>query len=124
MINATEARIQRKLTLAFIASDSASFTLVPTTYASNGSGGRKRVDSPARLPQSMRLIPQSGTVGTERETLDGMVVQPTYVLLGEWNAGMARGDRFTYGGTRYEVVWVHENRNYETKGEVITRGEA
>lgn len=123
MIPATEARVQKALTDAFIAADVSTITLIPAEFVSNGSGGRKRNDLPARLPQSMRLIPQDANAA-ERETLDGSVVQPNYMLLGVWNAAMTRGDRFTNSGTRYEVVYVHEKRDYQTKGEVITRGEA
>lgn len=122
MINALEAAVQQNLTIAFIDADSVQVTLVPADYVSNGSGGRKRVDLPPRLPQKMRLIPQGSTVSTERETLDGVSVMPTMVLLAAFNAGMARGDRFVDNGIRYEVVFVHEKRDYETKGEVITRG--
>ena len=124
MINATEALVQRKLTLAFISADSVQITLTPATFASNGSGGRKRVDGLPRLPQAMRLIPQGSTVNTERETLDGVSVQPTMVLLGAFDAGMERGDRFVTNGFRYEIVFVHDKRDYEAKGEVITRGVA
>ena len=123
MIPATEARVQKALTDAFIAADSVQITLIPAEFVSNGSGGRKRNDLLPRLPQSMRIIPQDANAA-ERETLDGSVVQPNYMLLGVWNAAMTRGDRFTNGGTRYEVVYVHEKRDYQTKGEVITRGEA
>lgn len=123
MIPAAEAKVQRKLTFAFIEADSVQIALVPAEFVSNGSGGRKRVDLPVRPPQSMRLIPQDANAA-ERETLDGSVVQPNYMLLGVWDASMARGDRFTNSGTRYEVVYVHAKRDYQTKGEVITRGEA
>ena len=123
MIPGSEAKAQRNLTAAFIGADISEITLTPVEYVSNGSGGRKRTDSPARPPQSMRLIPQG--VGTpERTTIDGVAAQPTMVLLGVWDAGMERGDRFVHNGIRYEVVFVHDKRDYQVKGEVITRGTA
>lgn len=67
----------------------------------------------------MRLIPAKETLAVERETLDGRVVKPEYVLLALWDGEMERGDRFSLGGNRYEVAFVHEKRDYQVKGEVV-----
>jgi hypothetical protein len=45
------------------------------------------------------------------------------MLMGRHDADMQRWDTFTAeDGTRYEVVFVNANRQYEVKGEVAYRG--
>lgn len=116
-----ELAIQRRNTEAFIAADPETVVLHPFTRQPNGSGGYKTVASPPRPPQTMRLIPIS-TTAFERGTLDGEAVTPEFVLLGEWDCAMSRGDKFVLDGKRYEVVHVQEKRDYQTKGETVYRG--
>jgi hypothetical protein len=118
-----ELAVERDLTTAFIAADQDEVVLNRFTRAPNGSGGYT-LTGPAALPsQPGRLIPlQAG--GPERLTLDGKVVEPAYHLLMDWGADMQRGDRFVVHGRRYEVVFVNENKAYETKGEVVYHGDA
>lgn len=119
--NPTELAVQRSLTRAFIAADEDQIELVRKAEVPDGSGGYTTV--PVAVPsQPMRLIPlQAG--GPERHTLDGRVVEPGYHLLADWEADMERGDLFTVGGRRYEVVFIVENRTYEVKGEVVYHGD-
>lgn len=114
-----EIKVQRELTHAFIIADPRIVVLERSARVPDGAGGYR---TPPPIPvtgQVMRLIPL-GDGAPERHTLDGRIVEPTYKLLGEFDADMLRGDKFTLSGVRYEVVFVSENTAYETKGEVIT----
>jgi hypothetical protein len=122
MIATAELELQRQLTLAFIAADSFSVTLMRSTLTANNSGGYKRSAPTPLAPQTMRLIPsQDGSI--ERLTADGVAVSPSYMLMGRWDADMRRWDRFTLGGAEYEVVFINQNTQYETKGEVAYLGD-
>lgn len=113
-----ETAAQRRITRAFIAADEDMVVLRRSVRTPDGAGGYE-VNPPSPLPsQPMRLIPlQSGA--TQRYTLDGVLVEPAYALLGDWFADMERGDLFTMAGRQYQVVFINENRSYEVKGEVI-----
>ena len=116
-----ELSIQRRLTAEFIKSDSVDVVLYRSAPVADGKGGTVK-GSPAPLPeQCMRLIPL-GDGATERFTANGQAVQPQYMLMGSYDADMQRFDSFTLDGVRYEVVFVNQNRQYETKGEVYYRG--
>lgn len=122
MIATAELEIQRQLTLAFIAADSRSIVLSRSTITANNSGGYKRGTPVPLAAQTMRLIPsQDGSI--ERLTADGVAVSPSYMLMGRWDADLQRWDRFMLDGTEYEVVFVNQNTQYETKGEVAYLGD-
>lgn len=116
-----ELTFNRKNTTAFIAARPSAVILNRRAKTPNGSGGYVLGPATPLVSQVMRLIPmQPGAV--ERQTQDGKVVTPGYALLAVWDANMQRGDLFTLGGRRYEVVFIAENRDYETKGEVVYLG--
>lgn len=123
MINPIEATIERLNTAAFIDADPFDCVLSPATYESNGSGGQRRVASPDRSPQRMRLIPTTGQA-TERQTSDGRAVQPDFMLMAPFDAVVERWDRFVFNGNRFEVLHVQEKREYQTKSEVVLLGSA
>jgi hypothetical protein len=124
-IEAVELRILRRNTEAFIAADERPITLRRATPVPTGAGST-RPGTPVPLPtQTMRLLPAAESTSTERRLPDGTVVKPTWVLLGLHTADMLRGDVFTISENPLvvgEVVYVHEKRAYEVKGEVIARG--
>lgn len=123
MTNAAELQVQRQLTKAFIDAEPDSVVLQPFDKESNGSGGYRIVPASPRDPQVMRLIPIS-TTAFERLTLDGKTVAPQFVLQGEWDCEMQRGDRFELDGKRYEIVHLQEKQEYQKKGETILLGDA
>ena len=121
-IQEAELRVQRIMTDKFIQADSVEVTLYRSARSADGAGGYTDA-SPAPLPpQVMRLIPLRD--GAEEQlTADGQKVRPTYMLMGRHDADMQRWDTFTTeDGTRYEVVFVNANRQYQVKGEVAYRG--
>ena len=74
-------------------------------------------------PQRMRIIPLGeGGSTPERFNSNGEAVRPTYKLLGLYDCDMERYDEFELEGTRYEIVFVNQNRQYEVKGEAAYRG--
>lgn len=117
-IGTGELAVQRRLTTSFIAADSMIVVLMRSVPGPDGEGGTV-LGAPSPLPaQVMRLIPlQDGAA--ELMTADGVQISPTYMLMGAWDADMRRGDRFTAGGAHYEVASINQNRQYETKGEVV-----
>lgn len=120
----TEEEILRAQTATFIAADPKQITLNRRTATPNGSGGYTEAYASLPSAQTLRLIPQHGSMSPLRETLDGEAAQPDYVLLGAWNADIARWDTFEDNGRRYIVLFVHEKATYEKKGEVKYLGEA
>lgn len=77
-----------------------------------------RVGTVTLPAQDFRLIPL-GDGASERLTLDGLRVTPSYMLMGEHTTDLARWDEFEVGGRRYQIVFVNENRQYQVKGEAI-----
>lgn len=121
-IPSLELKLLRSNTKAFIEADDRQVILRRPTRTSTGTGGSRPSTTP--LPaQTLRLLPAAESTSTERRTADGSVVKPTWVLLGVHTADMKRGDVFDLpDGTVGEVVYVHEKRDYEVKGEVVARG--
>lgn len=113
----------RRNTAAFIAADSREIVLTRTPRVPNGTGGTKAGVPAPLAPQTLRVLPQDASSSTERRLPDGTVVVPTWVLLGEYTADIKRQDTFSLpDGTTGEVVYVHEKRAYQVKGEVVARG--
>jgi hypothetical protein len=119
MIPAAEAAVQRAVTRAFVDADAESVVLNARVKVSNGAGGYRWEESP-RPAQVCRLNPLSE--GAERMSSDGRLVQSTHTLVGYYGTVMDRFDRFTLGGRTYEITYVYENREYQTKAEVIHVG--
>lgn len=122
MIDIGELMAQRNLTKYFIAADPISLVLTRTPKVSDGAGGLKNGTPVALTAQTVRLIPLQDAT-QQRTTADGKQVLPQYMLMGEYNADIARGDTFVIAGRRYEVVFVLQNKQYEVKSEVYYRGE-
>jgi hypothetical protein len=124
-IASAELAVQRQLTAAFIAADDCEVTLYRSSVTPDGAGGEVRGEPTPLAPQVFRLIPQGGTGADSKErfTRDGQAVSPDYILLGDHQADMQRWDTFTLGGRQYELVFVNQNRQYETKAEVVYRAE-
>lgn len=122
-IPAAELRVMRRNTREFIAGDPRDVVLTRVPRLPNGTGGTRPGVAAPLPPQTLRLLPQDASTSTERRLPDGTVVVPTWVLLGEHTADILRGDSFPLpDGTTGEVVYVHEKRAYQVKGEVVARG--
>lgn len=121
MIAAGELEIQRKLTKAFVEADVLSLTFSRAVKTPNGAGGQTTTRV-AVAAQAFRMNPLQDATAS-RLTADGKQVSPQYMLVGEYDRDVRRGDQFTIGGRRYEVVFVIENRQYQVKAEVYYLGD-
>lgn len=118
MISPVELSVQRQLTQAFIEADAVEIQLMRAARTANGAGGYRTGDpQPVGGLQRLRLIP-SGDGAQERLDLNGKQVTPAYRLMGTYLADMQRWDTFTLNGTRYQIVFINQNTQYEIKGEV------
>jgi hypothetical protein len=117
----SENEVMRKQTKSFIDEYPQSIVLVRADTESDGAGGVKSTLAP--LPaQTLRQITQATNTGVFRRTIDGEEVQPDFVLLGEWDADIANGDWYMKEGAKHEIVYVRDDRRYETWAEVKYRG--
>jgi hypothetical protein len=120
----SELLINRRNTIAFIEADPVLVTFVLRKKKTDGAGGFKWVDdteASPRDPQVMRLIPQNDIMPVI-QTVDGFQRQPSYVLLGRWDAVMNVWDYFTVNGQKFQIVSpirpLHTDNAYERKGDV------
>jgi len=117
-----EVRALRRQTRDFIKADMRLVSFWFKEFAPNGAGGFLPANVVEVYEQEMRLIPFS-SLGVTRERVDGTVVTPSWVLMGEYNALMEPGYMFFMpDGQIAEVLLVEEKRLYQTKGEVILHG--
>lgn len=117
-----EIRYLRRQTRGFILADMRLVSFWFAEFSPNGAGGFLPSNVVGVYEQEMRLIPFSST-GVTRERVEGDVVAPTWILMGEYNALMEPGYLFFMpDGQIAEVLSVEEKRMYQTKGEVILRG--
>jgi hypothetical protein len=116
-----ELRVQRNLTLWFLKADGRNIVLQRRTRTPDGAGGTLVGEPVSLVPQCFRLLPQEDGA-TARTTAEGEIATPEYMLMGRWDANMQRFDEFVADGRRYQIVFITENRQYETKGEAIFLG--
>lgn len=117
----SENEVMRKQTTAFIAVYPQSLILMRSDMVADGSGGVKATLTPLD-PQTFRQITQPTNTQVFRRTIDGEEVQPDFVILGEYNADVQIGDWYMKDGAKHEVVYVKDDRRYETWAEVKYRG--
>lgn len=122
MPSVIELKVLRHNTKEFIAADSREVVLLRSARVPNGTGGTKPGPAVPQPAQTLRLLPQEASTSVERTAVDGRVLKPTFVLLGPFTADIVRGDTFALDdGLVGEVVYVHEKRQYQVKGEVAVR---
>lgn len=117
-----ELRVNRRQTLAFIAANKEDITITRGGgRAPDGAGGWTKVPVGDPIPpQAFRLIPQGGNV--QARNIDGEQIKPAYVMIGAHDADIKIGDTFTHSSRDYDVIFVREDRDYETWAEVVHRG--
>jgi len=114
----------RKVTSAFIAANPVTITLTPRTWAKKPAGGRVLEEQAPRDPQVMTLVEQTGLAGQPQptRTVDGVERKVEFMLIGEWDAKMARNDVFSYQGKDWEIIDLYYDNGYETRALVSARG--
>lgn len=116
MISGVELAAQRAITAAYVDADAFSCVLTREVRVPDGSGGYTTVKTP-QAAQMLRMNPLQDAT-SERQTPDGRVVKPGYMLVGRYTNDIQRFDTFTKGGRKYEVVFIVENSQYQIKAEV------
>lgn len=121
-VGVTELATQRRLTAEFIRRGNRKRLLLNReTLVQDLSGGWRQGTPTALAGQEFHLgLPT--TQLPERNTAAGQTVQPEYVLVGYHNADIHRGDWFFLDGIKYEIVFIHPDRSYETRAEVVYLG--
>lgn len=113
---ATELRLNRINTRAYIASDPTLMRLKGLHEESDGAGGKRRTWGGAGNERevTLRVINTSYLSNTTtRRTVDGENVTPSIQLIAEWNADVRPGDHFNYLGEEYEVVFIQPEQRYQ-----------
>jgi hypothetical protein len=123
-MDATELRINRANTTAFIEVKPSSIALIPQTRRRTSAGGWVYEDQPAREPQTFRIIELGMHQTPPILTLtDGKQRAVDFWLLGEWDANMAVDDHWlAEDGREWLVGDIVRSNQYETRGLVVERG--
>lgn len=119
MTNAVELKIQRKNTLAFIASAPVTVELVRVPVERNeDNGGLRRLEPITLEAQTFRILhapprrrrkenqPPNASMGEIPFAKDN--------LMGRWDADVLLGDQFTWQGVEYTITYVFADTTYET----------
>lgn len=122
MASSIELAAQRKQTQALLArGNGIRVVLNHATIVNDASGGQTPGAPVSRTEQTFHWS-QPSTQLPERVTPDGSLAVPEYVLVGRHDAVIERGDWFYMDGIKYQVVFIHPDRSYETRAEVVYRG--
>lgn len=127
MKSATELRIQKQTTKAFIEADAITLTLHTRTKVVTGTNQGMLIDGPDRPPQVLRLIPQqpSPYSGARLNVEEQSTQSFQYVLLGEADAEMDLYDWWLLPtGQHAEITTMMPENGYERKGLVTVYNRA
>jgi hypothetical protein len=117
-----ELAAQRKQTQALLDRGNAiRVVLNHATVINDSSGGTKPGAPVSRVQQTFHWS-QPSTQLPERVTPDGSLAVPEYILIGRYDAAIERGDWFYHEGVKYQVVFIHPDKSYEIRAEVVYRG--
>lgn len=120
---ATELRVNRKNTEAFIAARPTSIVLSRRTDARTGAGGRTPVFTPLLRAQRFRIIAQNSGSGYT-PTPDGTARRVEFTLLGSWDADVQVGDQWEDQGRLWTVQDIVQTNGYELRAAIVQKGRA
>lgn len=127
MLSPIELRVERRNTTAYIARAPITVTLVKSSKVRQAGGGWKYVDGDPKAPQTVTLILQTaGALSNDVAPLaagDGRNLTLNYIMVGEWNADIEEGDKFTLNGREARVQYLLPYNGYEVRAAVVTGGE-
>lgn len=109
----TELDMQRQQTGFFIDAKPSILTLTPRVRQTTADGTWVWMNQYPRLPQMLRVIEQAEPAVLTLE--DGTQRKVTYMLLGRWDASIAKGDVFVYHGDPVEVLEMNTFNGYEQR---------
>jgi hypothetical protein len=125
-MNATELRIKRKNTLAFIRAQPVSIVITRPTKTQNLRGGwdtEPRVLAPQTMRINHTLVGRRARQASPGNETFGDVPYSKDVLMGSWNADVQKDDVFVVDGVTYTVDYVFLNRDYETIANIQNTGQ-
>lgn len=119
-----ELVLQRKATRDFIEADKTSLVLTPSNEVWSA-GSKTYADQPPRPAQDFKVIYPAADSGGRATTNEGTeTARWDFILVGNWNATVAKGDRWTEGEQTYVVEWVQPYNEYEVKAGGISHGDS
>lgn len=123
-MDATELRIHRLNTDAFIAVKPTSIALIPQEKVDQPSGGYKMVPGDARTAQTFRIIELGANQTPPIIVLtDGKQREAEFWLLGSYGANVAVNDYWVApDGREWLVGDIVRDNGYEVRGLVTERG--
>lgn len=125
--SATELRVMRMNTLAFIEADLRLVTLTPQTAQRSGTGTRMVAGAP-RPTQKARLVDQTRTFNAfpgKATGSDGTARDMQYQLIMLWDAEIDKNDYWIDAdGYRWDVLDVLPDNGYERRAEVRRHGQS
>lgn len=123
----TDLEISQQVTDATVASEGELITLLrKAAPVPDGAGGYLDstddwVPQPARrrVVTGATLSVRSGNTREFVQDATGERYEIKYVIIGNADDDMQRGDRFTYRGEKMVIIDVHPDRTYEVRGQVV-----
>lgn len=125
MLSAEELQANKEMTHWFIQSDPTVVSLVPREQVKQPSGGFKWTDLPPKPPQTVKMIPQGGSLGGIVTAEDGTNRRYDFVMVGEWNANIHINDYFQdphQKDVMWQITGMEPFNGYEVKARVSAYG--
>lgn len=120
-----EVRSNRRLTQRFIQTSPSYIRLTPYERLPDDQGAWRLAAGEVRHTQRFRLI-EGGSVGTnvaaQATSVDGIIREVEFELLGSYDAEIDLYDRFSLGDVEYEVTQVWPDNGYERRASVSRYG--
>ena len=105
--NPTAIRVMRKNMTVFINADPITITLSRVPKISTPSGGYTEGTPTLLPPQIFRMTPFKRRLSDfTKDTQDGKILQADYILTGQWDCDVLRGDTFWFNGNSLEVISI------------------
>jgi hypothetical protein len=110
-----------KSTRDLIDSDPTPITLFHSEWVNDGRGGRRRStvaepEAPAPVDRFFSAIAADKSVSFN---MLGITKDRVYILIGMPDDDIQEGDVFQVNAKNFRVIWVDDDRRYQTKAECI-----
>lgn len=126
MTNATELKVARRNTRAFIDADPVKVSLSRPTTVATAAGGLAP-GLPQSLPlQTIRLVPLSGNVWdrSKQKVDEGNIPDVTFQLVGMPGVDIKKGDQFTWEDEEWTITHVSPERTVRTSANIMLLSQA
>lgn len=126
MSSLTELRVNRRNTVAFIAKNPSQLALQPQARQRTATGGFAATLSPARAPQTFRVIDLSSGYNVDQppqRTIDGVEKTVQFMLLGAYDTIINLYDVWTDANGQWQVTQVFPENGYEQRALAVRHGD-